>query len=64
MKEHCQRTPSRSRTLPAGLLGAFKDGIVYDARALLADVARMVEKQKTERGIARLPEIEFPAGRP
>jgi hypothetical protein len=26
-----------------------KDGIVYDARQLLADVAAMVEKQKSER---------------
>jgi imidazolonepropionase-like amidohydrolase len=43
-----------------GVKYTIKDGIVYDARALLADVARMVAKQKTERGITRLPEIEFP----
>ncbi len=35
-----------------GILYTIKDGIVYDAKALLADVARMVEKQKRERGIA------------
>ena len=33
---------------------------MYDARQLLADVARMVEKQKAERGITRLPAVEFP----
>jgi len=29
---------------------AFKDGIVYDAKQLLADVAAMIEKQKEELG--------------
>ena len=43
-----------------GIKYTIKDGIVYDARQLLADVARMVEKQKQERGITRLPAIEFP----
>jgi len=33
-----------------GVLYTIKDGIVYDARALLADVAGMVEAQKRERG--------------
>jgi len=47
-----------------GIKYTIKDGIVYDARALLADVARMVEEQKAERAITRLPEIEFPAVRP
>jgi imidazolonepropionase-like amidohydrolase len=47
-----------------GIKYTIKDGIVYDARRLLADVARMVEKQKKERGIARLPRIEFPRQRP
>ena len=37
--------------------------VSYDARLLLADVARMVEKQKAERGITRLPVIDFPPGR-
>lgn len=46
------------------IAGGIKDGIVYDARQLLADVAEMVSKQKAERGISRLPEIEFPTGRP
>ena len=43
-----------------GVRYTIKDGIVYDARKLLADVAGMVEKQKQERGLARLPAIEFP----
>jgi imidazolonepropionase-like amidohydrolase len=43
-----------------GIKFTIKDGIVYDARQLLADVARMVEKQKAERGITRLPGTEFP----
>jgi imidazolonepropionase-like amidohydrolase len=43
-----------------GIRYTIKDGIVYDARQLLADVARMVAEQKAERGIARLPEIGFP----
>ena len=47
-----------------GIRYTIKDGIVYDARQLLADVARMVEKQKTERGITRLPDIAFPSPRP
>jgi len=47
-----------------GIRYTIKDGIVYDARKLLADVAQMVAKQKTERGINRLPGIEFPAERP
>ncbi len=32
-----------------GVKWTIKDGIVYDAKTLLADVARMVEKQKQER---------------
>ena len=47
-----------------GIKYTIKDGIVYDARQLLADVARMVEKQKAERGITRLPDIDFPPTRP
>jgi imidazolonepropionase-like amidohydrolase len=43
-----------------GIKYTIKDGIVYDAQQLLADVARMVEKQKQERGITRLPAIGFP----
>ena len=38
-----------------GVKYTIKDGIVYDARKLLDDVARMVEKQKRERGIKQLP---------
>jgi imidazolonepropionase-like amidohydrolase len=37
-----------------GIKWTIKDGIVYDARKLLADVARMVEKQKQERSRAML----------
>lgn len=33
-----------------GVKYTIKDGIVYDAKQLLADVESMVEKQKTERG--------------
>jgi imidazolonepropionase-like amidohydrolase len=33
-----------------GIKYTIKDGIVYDAKKLLADVAAMVEKQKRERG--------------
>jgi imidazolonepropionase-like amidohydrolase len=32
-----------------GIRYTIKDGIVYDARELLSDVARMVEKQREER---------------
>ena len=32
-----------------GVKYTIKDGIVYDAKQLLADVAAMVEKQKKER---------------
>jgi imidazolonepropionase-like amidohydrolase len=34
-----------------GILWTIKDGIVYDAKALLADVAAMVERQKAQRGV-------------
>ena len=37
-----------------GVLYTIKDGIVYDAKQLLADVARMVKEQKQERGIEEL----------
>jgi hypothetical protein len=33
-----------------GVKYTIKDGIVYDAKALLADVERMVDEQKAERG--------------
>jgi hypothetical protein len=35
-----------------GVAWTIKDGIVYDARRLMADVAAMVERQKRERGAA------------
>ncbi len=44
-----------------GVNYTIKDGIVYDARQLRADVRRMVEEQKQTRGIASLEELE-PAG--
>lgn len=46
-----------------GIRYTIKDGIVYDARQLLADVAAMVAKQKAERGITHLPQVGFPADR-
>lgn len=46
-----------------GIKYTIKDGIVYDARQLLADVAKMVAKQKADRGLTRLPAIEFPPDR-
>jgi imidazolonepropionase-like amidohydrolase len=36
-----------------GVKYTIKDGIIYDARKLLADVAAMVAKQKKERGVAQ-----------
>ncbi len=53
-----ERTGKAERV--GGIRYTIKDGIVYDARQLLADVARMAEKQKAERGITRLPAIESP----
>ena len=47
-----------------GIKYTIKDGIIYDSRKLLADVARMVEQQKKDRGITRLPDIAFPDTRP
>jgi imidazolonepropionase-like amidohydrolase len=38
-----------------GVKWVVKDGIIYDARKLLDDVAKMVDKQKKERGIQKLP---------
>ena len=38
-----------------GILYTIKDGIVYDAKQLLADVARMVARQKEQRGITQSP---------
>lgn len=35
-----------------GIIYTIKDGIVYDAKALLADIARMVADQKAELGIS------------
>ena len=36
-----------------GILYTIKDGIVYDAKQLLADVAQMVARQKAQRGITQ-----------
>jgi hypothetical protein len=35
-----------------GVKYTIKDGIIYDARRLLADVAEMVRAQKVARGMA------------
>jgi hypothetical protein len=40
-----------------GIRYTIKDGIVYDARELLADVARMVADEKRARGIVSLREL-------
>ncbi|MFN8579967.1 MAG: hypothetical protein U0163_03185 [Gemmatimonadaceae bacterium] len=42
-----------------GIRWTVKDGIIYDDRKLLEDVAKMVDKQKRERGIQRLPVATF-----
>ncbi|HZD05635.1 MAG TPA: hypothetical protein VE173_11965, partial [Longimicrobiales bacterium] len=44
-----------------GVRYTIKDGIVYDAKQLLADVATMVEAQKRERGITELPDVPWAA---
>ena len=41
---------TRQTARVGGVRYTIKDGIVYDAKALLADVAAMVEQQKTELG--------------
>lgn len=41
-----------------GIKYTIKDGIIYDDRKLLDDVAKMVEKQKRERGIRALPIVQ------
>jgi hypothetical protein len=41
-----------------GVRWTIKDGIVYDARQLLEDVAEMVRQQKLERGMA--PDAALP----
>ena len=42
-----------------GIKYTIKDGIIYDARKLLDDVARMAAKQKAQLGIAHLPVVDF-----
>jgi imidazolonepropionase-like amidohydrolase len=42
-----------------GVKYTIKDGIIYDAKKLLDDVAKMVDKQKKERGIQKLPVANF-----
>lgn len=44
-----------------GVRYTIKDGIVYDAKQLLADVKAMVDAQKRERGITRLPDVPWRA---
>jgi hypothetical protein len=39
-----------------GVKYTIKDGIVFDAKALLADVRAMVAEDKRKRGIATLPQ--------
>ncbi|PKM07149.1 MAG: amidohydrolase, partial [Gammaproteobacteria bacterium HGW-Gammaproteobacteria-7] len=47
-----QGVPERT----GGVKATIKDGIVYDARRLLADVRALVAAAKTERGIEALPD--------
>ena len=42
-----------------GVRYTIKDGIVYDAKQLLADVAAMVTAQMRERGITELPDVPW-----
>ena len=44
-----------------GVRCTIKDGIVYDAKLLLADVKAMVDAQKRERGIDLLPDVPWRA---
>lgn len=44
-----------------GVRYTIKDGIVYDAKQLLADVRALVAEAKRSEGIDRLPDIEWPA---
>ena len=44
-----------------GVRYTIKDGIVYDAKLLLADVKAMVDAQKRERGITLLPDVPWRA---
>ena len=41
-----------------GIKYTIKDGIIYDARQLLADVERMVAEQKAERALAETSKVE------
>lgn len=45
-----------------GVRYTIKDGIIFDAKQLLADLAAMVAAQKFERGITELPDIPWAAG--
>jgi imidazolonepropionase-like amidohydrolase len=45
-----------------GVRYTIKDGIIFDAKQLLADVAAMVAAQKLERGITRLPDVPWAPG--
>ncbi len=42
-----------------GVRYTIKDGIVYDAKALLADVRRLVQQAREREGIERLPDIPW-----
>lgn len=45
-----------------GVRYTIKDGIIFDAKELLADVAAMVAAQKLERGMTRLPDVPWAPG--
>nr|WP_246416915.1 amidohydrolase family protein [Rehaibacterium terrae] len=53
---HIRLGPDGQPTRVGGVKYTVKDGIVFDARALLADVRRMVAEEKAKRGITTLPQ--------
>lgn len=53
---HIRLGPDGKPQRVGGVKYTIKDGIVYDAKALLADVRAMVAKAKAERGITTLPQ--------
>lgn len=53
---HIRLGPDGHPQRVGGVKYTIKDGIVFDAKALLADVRAMVAKAKAERGITTLPQ--------
>ena len=53
---HIRRGDDGKLARVGGVKYTIKDGIVYDARALLADVRAMVAQDKRQRGLTTLPQ--------